>query len=60
MVAHGRVMHAVQLDNGRGLDLCENPTAAERILGNSPLLAGGSTISRQTSTNQGKQHFYAQ
>ncbi len=44
MIAHGRVVHLVELDNERGLIVCENPTAAERILGNSPCLTDTSII----------------
>ncbi len=44
MTAHGRVVHLVELDSGYGLIVCEDPTAAERILESSPLLVDTSTI----------------
>ncbi len=44
LIAHGWVMHLVELDSKRGLIVCENPTAAERILENSPYLVDGSSI----------------
>ncbi len=44
MITHGRVMHLVELGSGRGLIVCEDSTAAERILGSSPLLADTSII----------------
>ncbi len=44
MITHGRVVHLLVLDSGRGLIVCEDSTAAERILGSSPLLADTSII----------------
>ncbi len=44
MTTHGRVVHLLVLDSGRGLIVCEDSIAAERILGSSPLLADTSII----------------
>ncbi len=44
LIDHGWVMHLVELDNKSGLIVCENSTAAEHILQNSPFLVDGSTI----------------
>ncbi len=44
LTVHGWVMHLVELDSKHGLIVCEDPTAAQRILENSPFLVDGSTI----------------